>query len=169
MSSFNRPTGSSVLGNTSCPEVFKNTHGTAVKLTASDYRQWANDITILLLADRALDIVEGREDPPVAPPPPGLPAPGSSSAGIAEQATHGQQPMTRLAASTTSPGDTINVTPQGTPQPSGLSNDSDVHKLFTKLRKDYDKRKYRAVATIHGSISMGMQAYVAHLRDPKVM
>lgn len=49
-------------------EFYKSQNGMTVLLNASNYSCWVNDVTILLLADRALGIIEGTEDPPTLVP-----------------------------------------------------------------------------------------------------
>ena len=121
----------STFPNTSTDNLrFRNQHGTAVMLNATNYRQWANDVSILLLADRSLKIVEGTE---LAPQPP---VPQSGPATRSAQIDHG---------------------------------DIEAQKQYRKDLRDYEERVNRSISTIYGSISTTMQAYIATMRDPKLM
>jgi hypothetical protein len=46
--------------------IYTCSHGKFAKLTSLNYIQWAADVAAVLIDEDALEIVEGREDVPVA-------------------------------------------------------------------------------------------------------
>lgn len=128
--------------STNATGLYRAHNGTAVILSASaNYCQWANDITILLLGDRALGIVAGTEDEP-------------------------QEPQRPTIAPNNRRRSQSSVQDDETEQ---LKIFRKQFKDYEAKRKDYEERKFGAVRTIYGSIDWSMRAFISDLRDPKVM